>query len=114
MKFSVEHDGQLAIFHLGEERLTAENAPEVKRELLILTQSEITVLMLDLTPVSFCDSSGLSAILLAERQMREHEDGGVIVVDVHGKVKTLIEIAKLDGIIPVFETVEEARKAIVE
>ena len=113
MKFSIEREDALAIFHLGEERLDSNNSPDMKRELLILCSDNVEVLILDLTPVTFCDSSGLSAILLAERQLRE-QDGGVIVVDVNGKVKTLLTIAKLDQIIPVFDTVEEARKAIVD
>ncbi len=113
MNFSVDHEDGLAIFHLNENRLDSTNAADAKSEFLILCQSSIEVLILDLSEITFCDSSGLSAILLAERQLRERE-GGLIVVDVKGKIRSLFEIAKLTDIIPLVSTVEEARDLIIE
>lgn len=113
MKFTIDNENGLAIFHLHESRLDSTNAAEAKSEFLILCQSNIEILILDFSEVTFCDSSGLSAILLAERQLRERE-GGIIVVDGHGKVRSLFEIAKLTDIIPLVSTVEEARDLIVE
>lgn len=113
MNFSVDHENGLAVFHMHENRLDSTNAAEAKSEFLILCQSSIEVLILDFSEVTFCDSSGLSAILLAERQLRERE-GGLIVVDSHGKVRSLFEIAKLTDIIPLTSTLEEARAMIIE
>jgi anti-sigma B factor antagonist len=113
MKFTTEKEDGLAVFHLQEERLDSTNAAEAKSEFLILCQSNIDILILDLSTVTFCDSSGLSAILLAERQLRER-DGGLIVVDAHGKVRALFEIAKLTDIIPLVSSVDEARKLIIK
>ncbi|PLX24495.1 MAG: anti-sigma factor antagonist [Ignavibacteria bacterium] len=113
MNFTVDKEDGLAIFHLHEERLDSTNSAEAKSEFLILCQSNIEVLIIDLSEASFCDSSGLSAILLAERQLRER-DGGIIVVDVLGKVRSLFEIAKLTDIIPLVGSVEEARGLIVD
>ena len=111
MNFTINKEQDLAIFHLDEPRLDALMAPELKAELLIVAQEDIDVLIIDLSSVGFCDSTGLSALLLAERQMRER-DGGIIVVDSKGKVSALLALAKLDGIIPYFRTIEEARAAI--
>jgi anti-sigma B factor antagonist len=108
MNLTVTKEGPLAILHLPMARLDSTNASEVKAELLVLCSEAIDVLIIDLTDVTFCDSSGLGALLLAERQLRER-DGGIIVVDPNGKVKTLLEIAKLDELIPVCATVVEAR-----
>lgn len=113
MKFTVDKENGLAIFHLHETRLDSTNAAEAKSEFLILCQSSIEVLILDFSEITFCDSSGLSAILLAERQLRER-DGGIIVVDANGKVRSLFEIAKLTDIIPLVATMEEARDLIIE
>lgn len=113
MNFSVDKENGLAIFHLHENRLDSNNAALAKSEFLILTQSSIDILILDLSEVTFCDSSGLSAILLAERQLRER-DGGIIVVDAHGKVRSLFEIAKLTDVIPLVGSVDEARDLIIE
>jgi anti-anti-sigma factor len=113
MNFSVDKENSLSIFTLHDSRLDTSNASDMKSELLVVCQSQIDVLILDLSEVTFCDSSGLSAILLAERLMRER-DGGVIVVDVNGKVKSLFEIARLTDVIPLTDTVEAARRLIVE
>jgi anti-anti-sigma factor len=113
MNFAITKEDRLAVFELRESKLDALLAPDLKAELLILCQDEIDVLILDLSSVAFCDSSGLSAILLAERQLRER-DGGVIVVDVHGRVRTLLQLTKLSDLIPVVATMAEARAALEE
>jgi anti-anti-sigma factor len=113
MNFTVDKENALAIFHLHEDRLDSTNAADAKSEFLILCQSNIDILIIDLSEATFCDSSGLSAILLAERQMRER-DAGIIVVDMFGKVRSLFEIAKLTDIIPLVSTIDEARDLIIE
>ena len=113
MNFSHSKEDNVGIFRLHEPRLDSTNSAEVKSELLILSQEPVDILIVDLAEVAFCDSSGLSAILLAERQMRER-GGGLVLVDAHGKVKTLIEIAKLMNIIPVFDSIAAAKKAMQE
>lgn len=113
MNFSITKENDVAIFTLQDTRLDAVSSPELKAELLIVCQEQIHVLMIDLSAVSFCDSSGLSAILLAQRQMRE-KDGDALVVDKLGKVRGLMALAKLDGVIPVFASLDEARAALEE
>jgi anti-sigma B factor antagonist len=113
MNFSVDKENGLAIFHLHESRLESSNCADAKSEFLILCQSNIEVLIIDLSEVSFCDSSGLSALLLAERLLRERE-AGLIVVDALGKVRSLFDIAKLTDIIPLVDSVEEARSLIID
>ncbi len=111
MKFTIDHENELAVFHLHESRLDSTIAPQMKAQLLALFKTDVQVLILDFTEVVFCDSSGLSAMLMAERQLREI-DGGVIVVDPNGRIRTLLQIANLEGIIPAFSTIDEARRAI--
>ncbi len=113
MNFDITKENDLAVFHLKDTRFDTTNSADVKAELLILCQTEISVLIVDLSDVTFCDSSGLSSLLLAERQMRER-DGGIIIVDKIGKVKSLIEISKLEEILPTYATVAEAKAILVE
>jgi anti-sigma B factor antagonist len=63
-------------------------------------------LVIDLGEVDFCDSSGLSALLIAERKMKEH-GGTVKLIHVHKKVSSLLKISMLDR---VFEIEESAAK----
>lgn len=113
MNFDVTKENDVELFHLKDKHLDATNSPDVKTEFLILCQEEISVFIIDLSEVEFCDSAGLGALLLAERQMREH-GGGVMIIDPIGKVRTLIEISKLGEILPVYESIEQAKADLVE
>lgn len=112
MNFDITKENALVIFHLGDERLDASNAPELKAELLLLLKKkDAKTLIMDMTGVSFCDSSGLSALLLAEREMRQ-QNGRVVVVDPLGKIKRLIKISKLESVLPLFPSIAQAKKTI--
>ena len=111
MKFNLTQDNELAVLRMHETRLDTSTAPELKAELLVLFKSEVQFLILDLSEVIFCDSSGLSALLLAERQLRE-VDGGLLVVDPIGKIKSLLKIANLENIILAFDSLDDARNAL--
>jgi len=95
MRFSVEQDDELVVFAIKEPALDSTNAPEVKSEFLILCQPSIKALVVDLAMVHFCDSQGLSSLLLAHRQMKEHE-GFVILVGVQDQVRNLFRISQIE------------------
>ena len=82
---------------LKERRLDSSIASELKGEFLILCKPKLGLLVVDLHDVEFCDSSGLSALLIADRKMREH-GGRVRLVNVHKKVSSLIKISMLDRV----------------
>ena len=66
-------------------------------------------LIVEMKEVQFCDSSGLSALLIADRTMREH-GGSVHLVHVHKKVMDLMKISMLDRVFTINTTVEDAIK----
>lgn len=107
MKFSVEQDDELVTFTLKEPRLDSTTAPEVKSELLILLQEGIKAIIIDLSNVEFCDSQGLSALLLAHRQMKESE-GFVLLVGVNENVRNLLRISQIEYLFEFHDTVEAA------
>jgi anti-sigma B factor antagonist len=63
-------------------------------------------LVLDLTGVSFIDSTGLRLVISTRQRLTE--DGELALVVADGPVTRLLEITGLDGAFPVFATVEEA------
>lgn len=107
MKFSVEQDDNVVIFKLKQERLDAIVAPDVKAEFLILCQPSVDAMIIDLSMVTFCDSQGLSALLMAQRQMRDN-DAPVLLAGVQPALANLLKITQLDRIFPIFSSVEEA------
>lgn len=106
--FELKKQGDIAIFKLNEKRFDAQIAGLVKGELTILLHTEeVSKLVFDLSEVEYCDSSGLSAILLAFRILQSNE-GQIRIAGPTKNVKSLIEISQLNRILPVTSTVEEA------
>jgi anti-anti-sigma factor len=67
MNFTVEHLGKTTVISSHVEKLDASNAPELKAQLLHLNKGGFNEMILDLTKTNYCDSSGLSAVLVANR-----------------------------------------------
>lgn len=107
MKFDVKENNGILIFSLNERRLDATIAADLKGEFLIICTSAIKELILDLRDVDFCDSSGLSSLLFAERQMREN-GGKVKLAGLTDNVASLIKISQLDRVFSIHATVEDA------
>lgn len=107
MRFAVEQDDELVIFTIKESILDSTNAPDVKSELLILCQPSVKALVMDLSMVHFCDSQGLSAVLLAHRQMKDNE-GFVVLVGVQESVRKLFAISQIEYLFEFQPTVEAA------
>ncbi len=109
MKFDVAKNGTSAVLTIKERKLDVSISPELKGEFILLCRPQVKSLIVDLTEVEFCDSSGLSALLIAERQMRQH-GGQVKLVGVHKKVLSLLKISQLDKVFQLFESVAKAQK----
>jgi anti-anti-sigma factor len=107
MRFSVEQDDELVVLSLREPVLDSTNAPEVKSELLILCQENVRALIIDLTMVQMCDSQGLSALLLASRQMKDLE-GFVVLVGVTENVRNLFKISQIEYLFEFKPSVNDA------
>ncbi|MCL4547450.1 MAG: STAS domain-containing protein [Bacteroidetes bacterium] len=110
--YELKKIGEIAIFKLNEKRFDASIAGFVKGEFTILLHTEdVKKLIIDLSEVEYCDSSGLSAILLAFRILQSNE-GQIRLASPTKNVKTLIEISQLDRVLNVCNTVNEAVKEL--
>jgi anti-sigma B factor antagonist len=107
MKFSVDKTERYTIFKLNEENLNSIMAPDLKSEFVLLSNEGVRNLILDVSDVKYVDSSGLSAILTANRLWKDY---GCFVLTgaVHPAVKKLIEISRLESILNIVPTVEES------
>ncbi|CUS78251.1 anti-anti-sigma factor [Candidatus Kryptonium thompsonii] len=108
MNFEIlKPDKNTIIFKLREKKLDATLSPELKAEFLALCQSNVKRLIIDLSQVEYCDSSGLSSLLFCERRMRENK-GDVTLVGVTDKVLSLMKIARLDPLFKIAPSIDEA------
>lgn len=107
MEYTVKKEDKYAVFSLKEDNLNSLIAPNLKSEFVILSNEGIQNLILDLSAVKFVDSSGLSAILTANRLWKGI--GIFILTGIeHPAVKKLIEISRLDTVLTIVPTVSES------
>ncbi len=108
MNFEIQKKDDITVFKLKERRLDTNISGLVKGEFTLLLKVEgVAKLIIDLSNVETCDSSGLSAILVANRLI--HSTGGTMRLAAPSeKVYSLIKITQLDRVLPVCGTVEEA------
>ena len=107
MKYSIDKKENYAVMELQEENLNSFVAPDLKSELVILSNEGIANLILDLSKVKYVDSSGLSAILTANRLWKSL--GTFVLTGIaHDPVRKLIEISRLDSVLSIIPTVQES------
>lgn len=107
MEYKIKTEERYTVFTLEEENFNSLIAPEVKSELVLLADKNIKNLVMDLSEVKYVDSSGLSAILTADRLWKKI--GTFVLAGAEQPaVKKLMEISRLDTILTMLPTVSEA------
>lgn len=113
MKFSVQLAEGIATVTSHVEKLDALHAPDLKAEFVRLSKEEgCTRMILDLTGSLYCDSSGLSAVLIGNRLCRDA--GGTFVLSgLQPAVERLVQISQLDKVLTIVPTASEAFDLVV-
>ena len=112
MNFETKKIGDVTIFKLNEKRLDTNISGLLKGEFTMILKVEgVNKFIIDLSDVESCDSSGLSAILVANRIISTNE-GQIRLAAPSEKVHTLIKITQLDRVLNVSESVEQALKEL--
>jgi len=111
MKYTIEKNEKYTLIQLHEGKLTSIISPDLKSELVKINAEGAINIILDLSDVSFVDSSGLSAILVGNR-LCENEEGLFILSSLSEHVMKLIKISQLEKILTIHPTVEESVDAV--
>jgi anti-anti-sigma factor len=90
-----------------EEKFTAAIAPELKAVLVELKESGVRNIIMDLNQASYCDSSGLSVILVAKR-ICDEQKGCLVLSNLKPAVSKLIDISQLTNVLNITPTFSEA------
>lgn len=107
MKFTLDKQDKYAVLSLDEENLNSLIAPDLKSEFVFLRNEGVRNLIFDLSQVKYVDSSGLSAILTANRLWKDY--GSYVLTGIaHPSVEKLIKISRLDTILAIIPTVTES------
>ncbi|NQY68771.1 MAG: STAS domain-containing protein [Flavobacteriales bacterium] len=107
MNYSVDKKERYTLISVEADKLTALISPELKSEFVVLNADGVGSLVLDLTKVMYCDSSGLSAILIGNRLCKE-AGGSFVLAGLNPSVEKLIAISQLESVLSIVPTVNEA------
>jgi anti-sigma B factor antagonist len=107
LRFTIRAKERYSVFKIENENFNSQIAPEVKSELIVQSNKGVKNLIMDLSDVKYVDSSGLSAILTADRLWKKL---GTFVLAGAEKpaVKKLMEISRLESVLNIVPTVSEA------
>jgi len=107
MTHSIDKQEKYTLVTIETEKLDTQVAPGLKTDLVVLKSEGVKNIIIDLSSARYCDSSGLSAILIANRLCKEAK-GSFVLCGVQESVMKLISISQLDSILNITPTAKEA------
>lgn len=113
MEFKIEKQENHTLIQVLEEKLDTHIAPTLKSELVLVSGNGEKNIILDLSKCRYCDSSGLSAILVANR-LCKNANGTFVLTGLNDAVERLITISQLDTVLNITKTVDEGKGLIAE
>ncbi|MDD2381298.1 MAG: STAS domain-containing protein [Mariniphaga sp.] len=96
-----------SLVRVHSEKLDTYTAPDLKTELLVLSNSGENNILLDLSNCKYCDSSGLRSILVGNR-LCEDNIGTFILFGLQPDVDYLVRISMLHTVLLITKNEEEA------
>jgi anti-sigma B factor antagonist len=111
MNFLTTQNKNEAVVKTNVEKLDASNASELKAELVLLNKNGVNNIVIDLSATKYCDSSGLSSILTANRLCKD-TNGRFVLCGLQDNVSKLIQIAQLDKVLSITENEAQAIEVI--
>lgn len=112
MNFEIAPHDKYILIKSRIEKLDTNFAPELKSLLVLHNKEGIRNMIIDLSDTRYCDSSGLSAILVANRLCRGSE-GSFVLTGLQEPVMKLVTISQLHTVLNITPTVSEASDLIL-
>ena len=107
MDFNIENRNNSTLIQVQTEKLDTHIAPALKSELVLVSGKGEKNIILDLEQCQYCDSSGLSAILVANR-LCKNAGGTFVLCGLNDAVERLITISQLDTVLNITTSVDDA------
>ncbi len=110
-KFTIQKKDFYTLITIENEKLDAIIAPVLKSELVLIAGNGEKNIVIDMDKVKYCDSSGLSTILVANR-LSKNANGTFALSRLQTAVMRLISISQLDTVLNITDDIEEAERMI--
>jgi len=105
--FEIDKQEKYTIIRIKVDKLDSNVAPALKSELVVLNSDGVRNMIIDMTEARYCDSSGLSSILVANR-LCKNANGSFVLTGLQEPVKKLIAISQLDSILSISPSIIES------
>jgi anti-sigma B factor antagonist len=112
LPFTIERGDRYTLIKVTADKLDTQVAPALKSELVVLNADGVRNLIIDLGETRYCDSSGLSSILVANR-LCKNSNGALVLSCLQEPVKKLINISQLDTILKISISIPDAIDMVV-
>jgi anti-sigma B factor antagonist len=110
MRFEESKLGKALVVKVLESRITADIAPRFKEELIDYVNQGNRVIVLDLSEVTFIDSSGLGALIGSLKVIGN--DGELALCGARETVSNMFKLTRMNKVFRMFATPEEAAAAL--
>jgi anti-sigma B factor antagonist len=107
MQFEVVKKGNHTLVSVLTEKLDTNNSPDLKSQLVVINGQGEKNIILDLSRCKYCDSSGLRAVLVANR-LCEDAIGACIISGLQPDVENIFRISMLHTVLLITKTVDDA------
>ncbi len=105
--FTINKKEKYTLLTIHAEKLDSRVAPSLKSELVLINAGGEKNLIIDMSECRYCDSSGLSAILIGNR-LCKNVKGTFVLSGLQDSVSKLISISQLDSVLQITTTLDEA------
>jgi len=113
MECKITKKDTLTLIEVLSDKLDSQIAPSLKSELVLISGNKEKNIILDLSNCRYCDSSGLSAILVANR-LCKNANGTFVLCGLQTAVERLVTISQLDSVLNIAPTIEKAEEVVFQ
>lgn len=87
------------------------SSPEVRKELIALTEKKVKHILVDLNKVSYMDSSGVATLVEGLQQVGKYK-GKLLLYGLDSVVKEVFELSRLDKVFDIYPDQNAAMETI--
>lgn len=111
MSFDTKKNDNYSVITFSTDKLDAIVAPDLKSEVVLVSKQGEKNIIIDMTSVRYCDSSGLSALLTGHRLCNEAQ-GSFILCGIQPAVEKLLSISQLNNVLNIKVDLPESLDAL--
>ncbi len=102
-----DHEGAKIVALSGD--IDMYTSPALRKQLLLLIDQRVPVIMVDLANVTYIDSSGIATFVEGLKGMMSYR-GRLKFIDIPERVKEIFNFSKLDRVFDMYGSMEDALK----